>query len=39
MDYDVRYDIFKADVFAIGMVILELITLDKPKFYYNEEKT
>jgi hypothetical protein len=26
-------------VFAIAMVVLELITLDKPKFYYSEDKT
>lgn len=39
MEYDIKYDIYKADVFAIGMIILELITLDKSKFYYNENKT
>lgn len=25
-------------MFAIGMIVLELITLDKAKFYYNENK-
>lgn len=39
MEYEIKYDVFKADVFAIGMIILELLTLDKPKFYYNEQKT
>lgn len=39
LEYEIKYDPFKADLFSIGMVILELITLDKPKFYYNEEKT
>ena len=39
MEYEVRYDPFKADLFAIAMVILELITLDKPKFYYNADKS
>lgn len=34
-DYDIKYDVYKADVFAIAMVMLELITLDKAKFYYN----
>jgi hypothetical protein len=31
--------IYKSDVFAIGMIILELMTLDKIKFYYTEDKT
>ena len=39
MDHEPKYDQFKAEVFAIGMVILELITLDKTKFYYNETRT
>jgi serine/threonine protein kinase len=39
LEYDIKYDVYKADVFAIAMVILELITLDKSKFYYNEAKT
>lgn len=39
MEYDIKYDAFRADAFAIGMVMLELITLDKPKFYYTEERT
>lgn len=39
MDYEIKYDIYKADIFAIAMIILELITLDKSKFYYNETKT
>jgi hypothetical protein len=38
MDYDIKYDVYKADIFAIAMVILELITLDKSKFYINEAK-
>lgn len=33
------YDLYKADLFAIAMIILELITLDHPKFYYNEDKS
>ena len=35
MEYDIKYDVYKADIFAIGMIVLELITLDKSKFYYN----
>ena len=39
MEYEVKYDPFKADLFAIAMIILELITLDKPKYYYSEDKS
>lgn len=39
MDYDGKFDMFKSDVFAIGMIVLELITFDQVKFYYNESKT
>ena len=39
MEYEPPIDIYKADLFAIAMVILELITLDKAKFYYSEDKT
>ena len=39
MEYEPPIDIYKADVFAIAMIILELITLDRAKFYYNEDKT
>jgi hypothetical protein len=35
LEYDIKYDVYKADVFAIAMIVLELITLDKSKFYYN----
>ena len=38
LEYKPKGDIFKAEIFAIGMVILELLTLDKTKFYYNEDK-
>lgn len=29
---------YKSDVFAIGMIILELVSMDHPKFYYNADK-
>lgn len=34
LEYEPQMDIYKAEVFAIGMIILELMTLDKIKFYY-----
>ena len=39
MEYETNYNIYKADVFAIAMATLELVMLDKSKFYYNESKT
>jgi serine/threonine protein kinase len=39
MEYSLKFDVYKADVFAIAMIILELITLDKSKFYYSENQT
>ena len=39
MKAEVTYDVYKADVFAMAMVILELLTLEKSKFYYSEDKT
>lgn len=36
LEYEPQIDIYKCDVFAIGMIILELMSLDKTKFYYNE---
>ena len=39
MEYEPKFDLFKTEMFSIGMVIMELITLDKGKFYYNEEKS
>ena len=38
LEYMPNIDIYKADLFAIGMIMLELITLDKAKFYYTEDK-
>ena len=37
LDHETRFDQFKADLFAIGLIIVELITLDHAKFYYNYE--
>lgn len=39
MTYTPEYDIYKSDVFAIGLVIFELITQDNIKFYYSESRT
>lgn len=39
LQYQPQIDIYKSEVFAIGMVVLELMTLDKTKFYYTEDKT
>ena len=40
MEYEeVSFDLWKADMFSISMVIFELITQDDMKFYYNENKT
>ena len=30
---------YKSDTFRIAMIILEMMTLDQVKFYYNEERT
>ena len=38
LEIETNFDQFKADLFAIGLVIVELITLDHAKFYYNYEK-
>jgi len=38
LEYEPKLDIYKAEAFAIGMIILELMTLDKAKFYYTEDK-
>lgn len=39
LEYETKYDLYKADLFSVGMVLLELITLDKTKFYYNDTRT
>jgi hypothetical protein len=39
MEYDIKYDLFQADLFAIAFIIFSLITQDDIKFYYNESKT
>jgi hypothetical protein len=39
LEYDIKFDLYKGEVFSIAMVILSLITLDKSKYYYNEDKT
>lgn len=39
MEYETTYDLYKADMFAIAMIILQLITLDSPKFYYESDKS
>lgn len=38
LEYETQYNIYKADLFAVGMIMLELITLDLAKFYYNESR-
>lgn len=38
LDYEPKLDVFKTETFAIAMIILELMTRDKIKFYYNEDK-
>ena len=38
LEYETKYNIYKADLFAVGMIMLELITLDLAKFYYNESR-
>ena len=38
MESEPNIDFFKADVFRIGMVIIEMLTLDHIKFYYNDER-
>jgi serine/threonine protein kinase len=38
MNYEPRYSHSKADLFAVGMVMLELITLDSARFYFNDQK-
>lgn len=35
LELHTKFDQFKADMFAIGLVMVELITLDNAKFYYN----
>lgn len=32
---ETKFDQYKADIFAIGLILVELITLDQAKFYYN----
>jgi len=36
-EYEPQFDLYKSDVFCIGMVVLEMLFLDDPKFYYNTE--
>jgi hypothetical protein len=36
LEYEMKYNIYKADPFAVVMIALELITLDSAQFYYNE---
>lgn len=38
LELETGFDQYKADLFAIGLVIVELITLDHAKFYYNYEQ-
>jgi len=35
---ETKFDQYKADVFAIGLILVELITLDQAKFYYNYDQ-
>jgi len=37
MDEQIKYDVYKSDLFAIAMVIIELITLEKTKYYYTDD--
>lgn len=39
MDYEPKIDEFKSEVFSIGMIMMELMTLDKSRFYYNEDRS
>jgi hypothetical protein len=39
MEYEPKNDVHKSEIFTIGMVLMELITLDKTKFYYNEDRS
>jgi hypothetical protein len=38
LEYETKYNIYKADLFAVGMIALELITLDSAQFYYNKSR-
>lgn len=38
MEYEGKFIPYKADLFAIGMVMLELLTLDSARFYYNDQR-
>lgn len=38
LEYQTKYNAYKSDLFAVGMVMLQLVTLDFAKFYYNESK-
>lgn len=35
--YEPTFDVYKSDVFSMGMLVLGLVFLDDPKFYYNQE--
>lgn len=35
--YEIDFDVYKSDLFAVGMILLELIFMDEPKFYYNAD--
>jgi hypothetical protein len=36
-ELEAKFDQYKADLYAIGLLMVELITLDQAKFYYNYE--
>lgn len=35
---EIKFNVYTADMFSIGMMMLELIFLDDAKFYYNYER-
>jgi hypothetical protein len=38
LDYQARYNIYKASLFVFGTIAVEMITLDSTQFCYNESR-